>query len=265
MKLQLKRPLVFFDIESTGPEKETDRIIQLGFLKILPNDEGERTWSTYVNPGVPIPPEATEVHGITDVDVKDAPSFASLAPKLWGALSDCDLGGYNARRFDVPFLINEFARVPGYESAGAYLGTVAIIDPMRIFHQREPRDLAAAHRFFVGTDFEGAHEAMADVRAAWSVLQAQLERYEDLPTDVDSLSDVCAEESVDLERKLVWKNNEVVIAFGKMRGKSLRWLLENDLGFLQWMLNPKNSFPSDTKAIIQHALSTKTAPTRSSR
>lgn len=265
MKLQLKRPLVIFDIESTGPEKETDRIIQLGFLKILPDDQGERVWSTYLNPTVPIPPEATEVHGITDEMVKDAPTFASLAPKLWGALSDCDLGGYNARRFDVPFLVNEFARVPGYENAGAFIGTVAILDPMRIFHQREPRDLAAAHRFFLGRDFDGAHEAMADVRAAWAVLQAQLERYPDLPTDVDSLSDVCAEEAVDLERKLVWKNNEVVIAFGKMRGKSLRWLLEHDLGFLKWMLSEKSGFPADTKNIIRHALATKSAPTRSSR
>lgn len=261
MKLQLKRPLVFFDLETTGQEKETDRIVQFAAVKML-TDGTERRWETLINPGCPIPPAATKVHGITDAMVADAPTFAAVAAKIWSALLDCDLAGFNARRFDVPLLIAEFARVRGFEAAPDDLAGRAIVDPMRIFHQREPRDLGAAHRFFLGEELAGAHQAMNDVVAAQRVFLAQLERYEDLPADVDTLSEVCAEDAVDLERKLVWQEGQVVIAFGKMRGKSLRWLLENDQGFLRWMLDPKNSFPADTKRIIDHALRTNTSPTR---
>lgn len=264
MRLQLKRPLVFFDLETTGPEKETDRIVQFAALKMLP-DGTERRWETLINPGCPIPPAATEVHGITDAMVQSAPRFEAVATKLWGALNDADLAGYNARRFDVPMLIAEFSRVKGFEGAGADLAGRAIVDPMRIFHLREPRDLGAAHRFFLGEELAGAHQAMNDVVAAQRVFLAQLERYDDLPADVDSLSEVCAEDAVDLERKLVWHEGEVVIAFGKMRGKSLRWLLDNDQGFLKWMIDPKNSFPADTKNLIRYALETNTSPLRSTR
>lgn len=264
MKLHLKRPLVFFDLETTGPDKETDRIVQFAALKMLP-DGTERRWETLINPGCPIPAAATKVHGITDEMVASAPTFAGRAGKIWGALLDCDLAGYNARRFDVPLLIAEYGRLNGYEAACADLAGRAIIDPMRIYHQREPRDLSAAHQFFLGEKLEGAHQAMNDVVAAQRVFLAQLERYDDLPADVDTLSEVCAEDAVDLERKLVWKDGEVVIAFGKMRGKSLRWLLDNDQGFLKWMIDPKNSFPADTKNLIRYVLETNTTPFRSTR
>ena len=264
MRLQLKRPLVFFDLETTGPDKETDRIVQFAALKMLP-DGSDRRWETLINPGCPIPPAATAVHGITDEMVASAPSFAERAGKIWGALLHCDLAGYNARRFDVPMLIAEYSRLRGYEAACADLAGRAIVDPMRIYHQREPRDLSAAHQFFLGEKLEDAHQAMNDVVAAQRVFLAQLARYDDLPADVDALSEVCAEDAVDLERKLVWKDGEVVIAFGKMRGKSLRWLLDNDQGFLRWMLEPKNSFPADTKNLIRHALETNTSPLRSKR
>lgn len=246
--IALKRPLVFFDLETTGPEKETDRIVQFAALKMMP-DGTERRWQTLINPGVPIPEPATEVHGITDAMVATAPSFAALAGKIWSALLDCDLGGYNARRFDVPMLIAEFRRVKGYEAAAGELATRAIVDPLRIFMQREPRDLSAAHRFFLGEPLEGAHDAMADTVAAQRVFLAQLERY-GLPLDVEAIADLCAEDAVDLERKLVWQDEEIVVAFGKARGKSLTWLFEHDPGFLRWMLDPKNSFPTDVKAIV---------------
>lgn len=264
MKLQLKRPLVFFDLESTGPEKEVDRIVQFAALKMLP-DGTERRWETLINPGCPIPAAATAVHGITDAMVAGAMTFGALAGKIWSALIDCDLAGYNARRFDVPMLIAEFSRVKGYEAAGADLAGRAIVDPMRIYHQRQPRDLGAAHQHYLGEALAGAHQAMNDVVAAQRVFLAQLDRYDDLPADVDTLSEVCAEDAVDLERKLVWHEGEVVIAFGKMRGKSLRWLLDNDQGFLKWMIDPKNSFPADTKNLIRYALETNTSPLRSTR
>lgn len=246
--IALKRPLVFFDLETTGPEKETDRIVQFAALKMMP-DGTERRWQTLINPGVPIPEPATEVHGITDAMVASAPTFAAVAGKIWGALLHCDLAGYNARRFDVPLLIAEYNRLPGYEACAGDLAIRAIVDPMRIFMQREPRDLGAAHRFFLGETLEGAHDAMADTVAAQRVFLAQLERYE-LPNDVDELSALCAEDAVDLERKLVWKDGEIVVSFGKMRGKSLGWLFENDPGFLRWLLDAKNSFPIDTKTIV---------------
>lgn len=249
MRLQLKRPLVFFDLETTGPDKEVDRIIQFAALKMLP-DGTERRWETLVNPGCPIPPRATEIHGITDAMVAGAMTFAALAGKIWSALLDCDLAGYNARRFDVPMLIAEYRRVKGYEAACADLASRAIVDPMRIYHQREPRDLGAAHRFFVGEELAGAHQALNDVVATQRVFMAQMERYTDLPADVDSISEICAEDAVDLERKLVWMDGDVVIAFGKQRGRSIWWLLANDPSFLRWMFVAAD-FPDDTKNVIR--------------
>lgn len=253
--INLDRPLVFFDLETTGPEIGTDRIVQFAAVKLL-SDGTRRLWQTLVNPEMPIPLGATKVHGLTDEMVKDAPTFGRLASRLYAALEGADLGGYNARRFDVPFLIHEFKRV-GFATD---LHTRRIVDPMRIFMQAEPRDLGAAVKRYCGRDHDQAHQAMADTEAALDVFLAQLQEGI-VPGDIDAIHRVCAEGAIDLERKLVWEDDEAVIAFGKNRGKRLRDLAASDRTFLEWMLSPKTSFPEDTKTIIRAALNG-TFPTR---
>jgi DNA polymerase-3 subunit epsilon len=246
--INLDRPLVFFDLETTGPEIGTDRIVQFAAVKLL-SDSTRRQWQTLVNPKMPIPLGATKVHGLTDEMVKDAPTFDRIASRLYAALEGADLGGYNARRFDVPFLIHEFKRV-GFTTD---LSTRRIVDPMRIFMLSEPRDLGAAVKRYCGRAHDQAHQAMADTEAALDVFLAQLQEGV-VPGDIDAIHRICADGSIDLERKLVWEDDEAVIAFGKNRGKRLRDLAANDRSFLEWMLTPKASFPPDTCAIVRAAL-----------
>lgn len=253
--LKLERPLVFFDLETTGPEIGTDRIVQFAAVKLLA-DGTRRQWQTLVNPGIPIPLGATKVHGITDEMVADAPTFGRRASRLHAALEGADLGGYNARRFDVPFLIHEFKRV-GFATD---LHTRRIVDPMRIFMQAEPRDLGAAVKRYCGRAHDQAHQAMADTEAALDVFLAQLQAGV-VEGDIEKIHRLCAEGAIDLERKLVWDDTEAVIAFGKNRGRKLRELAVDDRSFLEWMLTPKADFPEDTKRIIRAALSG-TFPTR---
>jgi len=247
--IALDRPLVFFDLETTGPEIGTDRIVEFAAVKLLP-DGSRRSWQTRVNPEMPIPAAATKIHGIADADVKSAPTFGRLASRLLAALEGADLGGYNARRFDVPFLIAEFRRVRMQTDLHAR----RIVDPMRIFHLREPRDLGAAVKRYCGRELDGAHHAKADTEAALDVFLAQV-REGHAPASVEEAHVLCAEGAIDLERKLAWADAEAVIAFGKQRGRSLRELAEQDRGFLEWMLTEKAGFPEDTKTIIRAALS----------
>lgn len=246
--MKLDRPIVFFDLETTGPEVGTDRIVQFAAVKLLA-DGSRRAWQTLVNPEMPIPVGATKVHGITDDRVKDAPTFGRLASRLLAALEGADLGGYNARRFDVPFLAHEFARVGVKHD----LHSRRIVDPMRIYMQAEPRDLRAAVKRYLGREHAGAHDAMADTQAALDVMLAQISLGV-VAGDVAKIHRICADGSIDLERKLVWEDDEAVIAFGKNRGKRLRDLAANDRSFLEWMLTPKASFPPDTCAIVRAAL-----------
>jgi DNA polymerase III subunit epsilon len=247
--MMLDRPLVFFDLETTGPEVGSDRIVQIAAVKLLPTGN-RRTWSTYVNPEMPIPVGATKIHGITDEMVRQAPTFGRLASRLLAAFEGCDLGGYNARRFDVPFLIHEFKRV----GVKTDLSSRRIVDPMRIFMKVAPRDLGAAVRRYLNRDHTSAHDAVADTQAALDVYLAQVARSE-VPASIEEAHAICADGAIDLERKLVWADDEAAIAFGKNRGKLLRDLAANDRGFLDWMLTEKAGFPEDTKTIIRAALS----------
>lgn len=244
--MKLFRPLVFFDLETTGTQPSADRIVQIACVKRYP-DGREVEWETLVNPGCPIPKEASEIHGITTEKVVDAPSFAALAPKLVRALDGCDLGGFNVRRFDLPMLLAEFARTGQTFS----LDGRAIIDAMSIFYLQEPRDLSAAVKFYLLQEMTGAHNALNDVRATLRVFDEQTKRYQ-LPDTADGVSALCAGDSVDLAGKLVWKDGEVTVAFGKQKGKTLRALAKNDRGFLDWMM--RWEFDADTKAIVSQAL-----------
>lgn len=245
--MNLTRPLVFFDLETTGPDASTARIVQIACVKRRP-DGTTSEWERLINPGCPIPPEATAVHGITDAMVASAPTFEAIAPTLLTSLAGCDLGGFNVRRYDIPLLQAEFARV-GMDFA---MTGRAIVDAMALFHFKEKRDLSAAVRFYCGREIEGAHNAMADVKATIGVFNEQLARYSDLPSDVAGLHDVCAGDAVDLEGKFAWKDGEATLTFGKNKGRSLKWLAANDASFLRWTLGA--DFGVEVKHIIKAAL-----------
>jgi len=249
--LVLDRPLAVFDIESTGIDRHSDRLIELAVVKVYP-DEKREPHAFRVNPGIPIPAEATAVHGITDEDVKDCPSFEAIAQSVAAVFEHADLAGFNVLRFDLPLLAKEFERV----HVPFDVEHRRVVDAQRIFHRKEPRDLSAALQFYCGEMHLEAHRALDDVLATIRVLEGQLERYADLPRDVAALDDFCNPRDpswVDRSGKLKWADGEVVINFGKNKGRKLRELAQYDTGFLTWML--KNHFPADTQAIVRRALS----------
>ncbi len=243
------RSLVFFDLETTGTERMLDRIVEIAAVAVPP--EGPpRVFDRRVNPGVKIPREATEIHGITDEDVKDAPAFKDLAPELLAFLGKADLAGYNIRGFDVPLLMKEFERAATPFS----LEGRRILDMQAIFFRKEPRDLAAAVRVFAGREHAGAHEALADVVAAAEVLAGQLRRYPDLPRTLDGLHEFSAPAEgrwVDPDKRFFWRDGEAVFAFGDHRGKSLALVAETSPEYLDWMI--RRDFPEPAKEIARKA------------
>ncbi len=251
MKLTLLRPLAFFDLETTGTRIGKDRIVQIGIVRLEPG--GKRTsWQQLVNPGIPIPAEATAVHGITDLDVAMAPRLEDVAGEVLDQLDGCDLGGFNVMRFDVPFLAEELLRV-GREWDSTHL---RIVDVQRIFHQKEPRNLSAALRFYCGRAHEGAHDALADVEATADVLLAQLDRYPDLPTDVEGLGDFSGDRQrpPDAAGKLRFdERGAICLTFGKYNGWPLENIGRHDPGYLQWLMT-KAELPASTLSVMRNAL-----------
>lgn len=249
-RLQLQRPLVFFDLETTGLDIERDRIVELGLIKLLPDGE-RQTRARRIHPGMPIPPEATAVHHISDADVADCPPFSRIARDLHAWLEGCDLAGYNVERFDLPLLSAEFRRV---QLAFPAEGT-RVVDAYRIFAQREGRDLKSALRFYCGKELLAAHSAEADILATVEVLEGQLQRYPDLPADVEGLHAASHPRDpswVDGNGRLVWRSGEAVVGFGKHRGRSLREMATQEPGYLRWIIG--GDFPSDLKEICAQAL-----------
>jgi DNA polymerase-3 subunit epsilon len=250
MRLELERPFVVFDIESTGINRKTDRIIELALVKVHPDGERE-TLTLRVNPGIPIPPAATAIHGIKDEDVRDCPSFEAVAAKVAAFLADADLGGYNLLHFDIPMLTEEFQRA----GLSIDLSRSRVIDAQRIFHKKEPRDLSAALSFYCGAPHDGAHSALADVEATLRVIEGELERYPDLPTNMAELAEYCNPVHpswVDPQGKLAWDDQgEVCINFGKNQGRRLRDLSAQEPSYLDWML--RKDFPSEVQDIVREA------------
>lgn len=244
MKLKLLRPVCVFDLETTGVHTVKDRIVELAIVKLFPNGEKVEK-HTLLNPGIPIPPEAAAVHGITDEMVKGKPTFRQISKSLLQFISDCDFLGYNCIRFDVPMLVEEFYRV-GLQHPFA---EAKIIDAFRIFCLKEERTLSAAYRFYCHEELKDAHSAHADTHATLQVLLGQLERYEDLCTEVDGLSVICQEEGlVDYNRKIIQKEGEYLYNFGKNKGKRVL----DDPGYAEWML--KADFPADTKVHLRRII-----------
>lgn len=245
MKLQLRRPLVIFDLETTGTNISHDRIVEICLIKVFP-DEREEIRTYRVNPGIPIPKETSEIHGIYDADVADKPSFRELGAELNNFLKECDFGGFNSNKFDFPLLVEEFYRA-GIEFD---VEKRKFIDVQRIFHLREPRNLKAAYRFYCDKDLENAHSAEADTMATWQVLKAQLERYDDLPTEIDKLHQISGQSNfVDLGGRFILNAQSIpCFNFGKHKGKPIKDVLKAEPGYFEWMMN--GDFPQQTKNVL---------------
>ncbi len=249
----LTRPLAIIDIEATGTTPRADRIVELAIIMLMPGGE-KKTHIFRVNPQVPIPPETTAIHGIKDEDVAQCPTFPDVAPKIADVLEGADLGGYNIIRYDLPMLTEEFIRagIP-LEIAGC-----RVIDAQRIFHKKEPRDLSAALVFYCGKTHDHAHGAEADAQATLEVLEGQLQKYDDLPRDMDQLdkySSIKKPHWVDQTGKLKWKGREIVLNFSKRKGELLRDIIENDPSFAKWIL--RSNLPRDMQDIVKGAINGK--------
>ena len=248
MKLNLVRPIVFFDLETTGLNPKTDRIIEICVIKLHP-DGTKEVKTRRINPTIPISKESSEITGITNEDVKDCPVFRQLAKGIFTFMSGCDISGYNILRFDIPLLVEEFNRVGiNFETKD-----VNIIDVQRIYHKKEPRTLEAALKYYCDEELDGAHAAENDVEATIKVLAGQLEMYDDLSEDVEAVAKFCKDDRwVDSAGRLHWKGEDVAIGFGRKQGMLVRDLLRQDRGFIDWILN--GEFPSDTKEILRNAI-----------
>lgn len=245
MKLNLKNPIVFFDLETTGINPATDRIVEISYLKIHPNGKEEsRTYR--VNPGIPIPKEASEIHHITDEMVADCPGFKEVGQIIANDIKGCDLAGFNSNRFDVPLLAEEFLR----NDIDLDMSARKLIDVQVIFHKMEQRNLRAAYRFYCDKELEDAHSAEADTRATYEVLKAQLERYPELKNDVEFLAEFSTQNrNVDFAGKFIYNNKgEEVFNFGKYKDLSVEEVLKKDPGYYGWMMN--GDFALNTKNVL---------------
>jgi DNA polymerase III subunit epsilon len=245
MILNLKNPLIFFDLETTGINIVSDRIVELSYLKIFPNGEEEsRTFR--INPTIPIPPKSTEIHGITDEDVKDAPTFQEVARNLAKVLEGSDIAGYNSNKFDIPLLAEEMLRA----EIDIDLKKRKFIDVQVIFHKKEQRTLGAAYQFYCNKDLVNAHSSEADTRATFEVLQAQLDKYTDLSNDVDELSKYSSHNNnVDFAGRIILDEKGIErFNFGKYKGLAVEEVFEKDPGYYGWMIG--NDFPLYTKKVL---------------
>lgn len=245
MDLNLKNPIIFFDLETTGVNITHDKIVEISYIKIYPNGEEEEK-TLRVNPGCHIPEEATAVHHITDEDVKDCPKFKDIAKNLSKVFEGCDIAGFNSNRFDIPLLAEEFL------NAGVLMdfSKRKFVDVQTIFHKMEQRTLVAAYKFYCDKDLTEAHSASADTRATYEVLKAQLDRYADLKNDIDYLSNFSSQvKNVDLMGRIVYnEKQQEVFNFGKYKGVPVEEVFRKDIGYYAWMM--QGDFAQDTKRVL---------------
>lgn len=245
MNLSLTKPLIIFDLETTGVDVSKDRIVEMYFIKIHPDGKKE-TMHYFVNPGMPIPKEASDIHGITDEKVANEPTFIELAPKVKQFVIHCDFGGFNANKFDFPLLCEELSRA----NIEFDYTKVKFVDALRIFHQMEPRNLTAAYKFYCGKTLSDAHSAAADTEATWEIIQAQIDHYEQLEGNMEFLDKLSKYSNhVDFAGRFKYnENNEVVFNFGKHKNIPVKTILEKEPGYYEWMM--KGDFPKNTKQVI---------------
>ncbi|GAB5556526.1 MAG: 3'-5' exonuclease [Schleiferiaceae bacterium] len=245
MALELKRPICFFDLETTGVKVASDRIVEISIFKVYPNGNKEsKTW--LVNPGVPIPQESAEIHGITDERVANEPTFKDLAHTIQEMMKDSDLAGYNSNKFDIPLLAEEFLRV----GIDFDMSKRKAVDVQNIFHRMEQRTLSAAYQFYCDKDLTNAHSAEADTLATYEILEAQIEKYEEINGDVDFLSEFSNRQRVaDFAGFIAYnKEDQEVFTFGKYKGRTVEDVFEENPGYYSWMQNA--DFPLYTKKIL---------------
>lgn len=245
MELNLNKPIVFFDLETTGIDVVNDRIVEISLHKVSP-DGNEETKTLRVNPEMPIPIQSSEIHGIYDEDVKDEPSFNLIAKDVAKFIEGCDLAGYNSNKFDIPLLAEEFLRV----DVDVDMKKHRFVDVQVIFHKMEQRTLSAAYKFYCQKNLDNAHSAEADTIATYEILKAQIDRYDDLNNDIEEISKFSTHnKNADFAGRIVFNDkNEEVFNFGKYKGKTVESVLEKDKGYFSWMLN--NDFPLYTKKVL---------------
>ncbi len=258
MKLNLTKPLAVFDLETTGIKVATDRIVEISVLKIMPGGD-EKSYTKKINPTIPIPAKTTEIHGIADEDVKNAPTFKEIAHELNQFLGNSDLAGYNSNKFDIPLLVEEFLRADvEFDLKGR-----RFVDVQNIFHKMEPRTLKAAYAFYCGKELVNNHSAEADTVATYEVLKSQLDRYEGVKyklkngkeiepvvNNIEKLSEFSVQfRNADLIGHIVFDDkNREVFNFGKYKGKTVEEVFANDPSYYDWMM--KGVFPLSTKKVI---------------
>lgn len=247
MKLSLEKPLAVFDLETTGINQAKDRIVEIAIVKLHPNGEKEKFYSL-VNPEMPIPEHAAAIHGITNEKVATEPTFEQLAQKILAFLENCDLGGFNSNKFDIPILHEEFSRA----GISFNLADRNLIDAQVIFHRMEERTLSAAYKFYCDKSLENAHSALADTEATLEVLLAQIERYEEVPKTAAELHEFSRGKSkkLDMAGRFALNDDDVpVFNFGKHRGKPVADVFKAEPGYYGWMLSAE--FPEDTKMVLK--------------
>ncbi len=248
MILQLQRPLAFIDLETTGINIGTDRIIEIAIVKILP-DGNRQVKRKLINPQMPVPPSSTEIHGITDEMLKDAPSFKQVANEIKQFLENCDLGGYNSNRFDIPILFEEFLR----SGLNFSIEGRKMIDVQKIFHLMEQRTLSAAYKFYCHKSLEGAHSAEIDAIATSEILEAQIERYPEIGNNLESIVKFTGEDDlVDFARRFIKINGVEIFNFGKHKGKPVTEVLKTEPQYYDWMM--KGDFAMHTKQKLTEIL-----------
>ena len=248
MSLQLKRPLVFIDLETTGMNLSTDRIVEIAIIKVYP-DGTKTVKQKLLNPQMPIPKSSSDIHGITDDKVKDAPTFKQVANELKQFIDDSDFSGYNSNRFDIPLLMEEFLR------AGLEIDMTnrRLLDVQHIFHMMEKRTLGAAYKFYCEKELEDAHTAEVDASATWEILQAQIARYQHLGNTLDTILQFTGEEQiVDFARRFVMDNGVELFNFGKHKGRPVSEVLKAEPQYYDWMM--KGDFPLHTKQKLTEIL-----------
>ncbi|MCC6761125.1 MAG: 3'-5' exonuclease [Chitinophagaceae bacterium] len=248
MNLSLTRPLAFIDLETTGINMSSDRIVEIAIIKILP-DGTKQVKRKLINPEMVIPQSSIDVHGITNEMVKDAPTFKQAGNEIKQFLENCDLAGYNSNKFDIPLLVEEFLRAgQDFNVDGRKL-----VDVQKVFHMMEPRTLSAAYKFYCSKELENAHSAEVDATATWEVLDAQVARYPQIGNTVESiLKAVGDDEIVDFARRMIVQEGKIVFNFGKHKGKVVEDVLRMERSYYDWMM--QGDFPQHTKQKLTEIL-----------
>lgn len=248
MNLQLTRPIAFIDLETTGVNITNDRIVEIAIVKISP-DGSRQVKRKLINPTIAIPKGASDVHGITDEMVKDAPTFKQVANEVKQFMEGCDIGGYNSNRFDIPLLVEEFLRA----GLNIEIETRKLLDVQKVYHMMEQRTLSAAYKFYCNKDLEDAHSAEVDATATYEVLEAQIAKYQQIGNTVESVVKFTGEEEiVDFSRRFVMEKGVEVFNFGKHKGKSIMQVLKEEPQYYDWMM--KGDFALHTKQKLQEIL-----------